>query len=381
MTFEELDLSHEVARAINAFKYTEPTEIQQLAIPVMRKGRDIIAKAPTGTGKTFAFGIPIIEALDPSCREVKTLILAPTRELTIQISEQLRLLAKFKNGIRVVSVYGGQPINKQIEALKRRPQIVAATPGRLIDLVNRGALSLESVTIAVLDEADEMLDMGFMKDVRSILDRLHAMEQMVMFSATISREVMDIGWLYQRDAVELEVLPQEESLPPIDQFCLLSYGGKKLSDFISIMDANGYKKAIVFCNTKRMTDRLCTQLIAKGYSADCLHGDIRQSTRNRIMQQFKSGEIDVLVATDVAARGIDVSNIDAVFSYDVPQENAYYTHRIGRTGRAKNKGAAYTFYTLTERSHLQEIIRLTKANVTPIRINAKHEIEMLDEME
>lgn len=375
MTFEELGLSHEVARAVAEMKYTEVTEVQALAIPEMRKGKDIIAKAPTGTGKTFAFGIPLIEGIDPQNRAIQALILAPTRELNIQLAEQLRMLARYKSGVRVLSVYGGQSINKQFEGIKRHPHVIVATPGRLIDLMNRKALDLSHVTLAILDEADEMLDMGFVKDVRGILDRLPAMQQMVMFSATISREVMDIGWLYQRDAVELTVEPTDESMPKIDQYSIECSYGRKFSVLLDILACRNYRRAIVFCNTKRMTDRLYTQLAAKGFLVDCLHGDIRQSTRTRIMQEFKKGNVDILVATDVAARGIDVTGIDAVFSYDVPQENAYYLHRIGRTGRAKNTGASYIFYAVAEKFKLEEIIRLTKSDITPIRINNRHEIE------
>ena len=374
LTFEELELSHEVARAINATKYTEVTEIQRKAIPEMRRGRDIIAKAPTGTGKTFAFGIPLVEGIDPKDKNVQALVLAPTRELTIQIAEQLRLLAQFKNGVRIQAVYGGQSINKQMENLRRRPNVIVATPGRLTDLMNRKAINLDSTTLAVLDEADEMLDMGFINDVRAILDRLPSMKQMAMFSATISREVMDIGWLYQRDAAEITVEPLAESMPLIDQYAVECYSGSKLPTLLDIMECKGYRRVIIFTNTKKMTDRLYTQLAAKGFLVDCLHGDIRQSTRNRIMQEFKQGDIDMLVATDVAARGIDVSGIDAVFSYDVPQENAYYLHRIGRTGRARNTGASYIFYTLAEKFKLDDIIRLTKSDVTFIKIN-NHRIE------
>ncbi|MDD6205043.1 MAG: DEAD/DEAH box helicase [Firmicutes bacterium] len=377
MTFEELNLPHEIARAINQMHYTQVTQIQQEAIPEMRKGRDIIAKAPTGTGKTFAFGIPLIEGIDEQNRSVQALVLAPTRELTIQISEQLRLLARYKNGVRVLSVYGGQPISKQIEALKRRPNVVVATPGRLIDLMNRKAINLDGVTLAVLDEADEMLDMGFIKDVRGILDRLPSMKQMAMFSATISREVMDIGWLYQRDAAEITVEPELESMPLINQYAIECSGGSKFGTLLDIMECRRFRRVIIFCNTKRMAERLYTQLAAKGFCVDCLHGDIRQSTRNRIMQDFKNGDIDVLVATDVAARGIDVSGIDAVFSYDVPQENAYYLHRIGRTGRARNTGDSYIFYTLAEKFKLDDIIRLTKSDVTFIRLNNAHKIETI----
>lgn len=377
MNFEELGVTGGIARALKQMNYSTCTQIQQEAIPAMREGRDVIAKAPTGTGKTFAFGIPILEKINGDNKCVQALVLAPTRELCIQIAQQLRLLAKYMQGVRVLAVYGGQPINKQIEAAKHCPNIVVATPGRLSDLMHRGALDMNAVTTAVLDEADEMLDMGFVKDVRAILDRLPAMKQMAMFSATISREVMDIGWLYQRDPAEITVEPEAESMPLINQYAVECSLGSKLGTLLDIMEYRRFRRVIIFCNTKKMTERLYTQLAARGFCADCLHGDIKQSSRNRIMQEFKSGDIDMLVATDVAARGIDVSGIDAVFSYDVPQENAYYLHRIGRTGRARNVGDSYIFYTFAEKFRLEDIIRLTKSNVTFIKINAQHAIEEL----
>lgn len=367
--YQTLALSPELHRAIEQMGFTEMTEIQEKAIPVMLQGKDIIAKAPTGTGKTCAFGIPLIEGTDPKKSFVQGLVLCPTRELCTQITDDLLRLAKFKEGLQVVSLYGGQPIARQITALRRHPQVVVATPGRLLDHLNRRTLRLDGVTLAVLDEADEMLDMGFMKDVRRILDGLKNRRQMVMFSATISREVMDISWLYQRDEVEITVKPVEESEPKITQFSMLSTGSRKLEDLSAILRIKDYRRAIIFCNTKYTTARLSEQLRERGFDAECLHGDMRQQERNQMMAAFKAGKIAVLVSTDVAARGIDVSDVDAVFNYEVPLENEYYLHRIGRTGRARREGDSYIFFSEEEKKHLGEIIRYTRSNVTRLRFN------------
>lgn len=372
--YNTLELSPEMRKALEQMGFTEMTEIQEKAIPVMLEGRDIIAKAPTGTGKTCAFGVPLIERTDPAKKCAQALILCPTRELCTQITGDLRKLAQFKEGLAVVSLYGGQPIVKQITALKRGPQVVVATPGRLLDHLQRRTLHLKSVTAVVLDEADEMLDMGFMKDVRKILDSLPGKQQMAMFSATISREVMDISWLYQRDEVEITVKPVEESEPKITQFSLFSTGSRKVEDLSAILRRKGYRRAIVFCNTKYTTARLSEQLRERGFSADCLHGDMRQQERNQIMAAFKAGRIAVLVSTDVAARGIDVSGVDVVFNYEVPLENEYYLHRIGRTGRARREGDSYIFFSEEERKHLNEIIRYTRSNVTQLRFDENGEL-------
>lgn len=372
--FSELPISAEMQKAVERMGFCEMTEIQEKAIPVMLEGKDIIAKAPTGTGKTCAFGIPLIERIDPEKKYVQGLILCPTRELCTQITQDLRDLAHFKSGIQIVSVYGGQPIVKQITALKKNPQVVVATPGRLLDHLNRRTVRLNGVDTVVLDEADEMLDMGFMKDVRKILDTLSKSRQMVMFSATISREVMDISWLYQRDEVEITVKPVEESEPKITQFSIKSTGSQKLIDLTRILTLKKYQKAIIFCNTKYTTARLGEQLCERGFRADCLHGDMRQSERNAIMKKFRGGQVDILVATDVAARGIDVSGIDVVVNYEVPLENEYYLHRIGRTGRAKREGDSYIFFSSDEEKHLGEIIRYTRSNVTELKFSESGEL-------
>ena len=363
MNFTELSSSvrPEIIRATQAMGYTEMTEIQQKAIPLMLAGHDMIAKAPTGTGKTVAFGIPILQkAAGFPAGAPKAVVLSPTRELAQQIAQDLTNLSQFLPEIRVVCVYGGAGLEKQQKQLKAGCQIVVATPGRLMDHYRHHALDLSQVTTIVLDEADEMLNMGFYKDVRGIIDLLKHRESLSMFSATISREVLDIGWLYQHNAAEVDVQPVQESSPKIAQYKLLTTGRDKLADLAQIIISKGYKRVMVFCNTKYNTGMLANQLARLNFNVDCLHGDLSQAERNRIMQRFKAGEIDVLVATDVAARGIDVSDVDAVINYDVPEENEHYTHRIGRTGRAKREGASYLFYTKDEQKRVDTLLRLTR---------------------
>ncbi len=363
MNFTELSSSvrPEIIRATQAMGYTEMTEIQQKAIPLMLAGHDMIAKAPTGTGKTVAFGIPILQkAAGFPAGAPKAVVLSPTRELAQQIAQDLTNLAQFLPEIRVVCVYGGAGLEKQQKQLKAGCQIVVATPGRLMDHYRHHALDLSQVTTIVLDEADEMLNMGFYKDVRGIIDLLKGRESLSMFSATISREVLDIGWLYQHNAAEVDVQPVQESSPKIAQYKLLTTGRDKLADLAQIIISKDYKRVMVFCNTKYNTGMLANQLARLHFNVDCLHGDLSQAERNRIMQRFKAGEINVLVATDVAARGIDVSDVDAVINYDVPEENEHYTHRIGRTGRAKREGASYLFYTKDEQKRVDTLLRLTR---------------------
>ena len=363
MNFTELSSSvrPEIIRATQAMGYTEMTEIQQKAIPLMLAGHDMIAKAPTGTGKTVAFGIPILQkAAGFPAGAPKAVVLSPTRELAQQIAQDLTNLAQFLPEIRVVCVYGGAGLEKQQKQLKAGCQIVVATPGRLMDHYRHHALDLSQVTTIVLDEADEMLNMGFYKDVRGIIDLLKSRESLSMFSATISREVLDIGWLYQHNAAEIDVQPVQESSPKIAQYKLLTTGRDKLADLAQIIISKDYKRVMVFCHTKYNTGILSNKLARLQFNVDCLHGDLSQAERNRIMQRFKAGEINVLVATDVAARGIDVSDVDAVINYDVPEENEHYTHRIGRTGRAKREGASYLFYTKDEQKRVDTLLRLTR---------------------
>lgn len=374
MNYSELNVPEQIHKAVERMGFTEMTEVQEKAIPPMMEGKDIIAKAPTGTGKTCAFGIPLILGLDQSRNYPQAVVMAPTRELAQQITEDLQDLAHFYPDIRVVTVYGGANIQKQIEKLKKGAQIVVATPGRLQDHMNRRTVDLSHVTTVVLDEADEMLNMGFYKDVRKILDQIKSRQRLAMFSATISREVMDIGWLYQRDAEEITVQPVEDSAPRIDQYLVLTTGRNKLADMAEIIVQKGYKRVMVFCNQKYTTAMLANQMARLNFVVDCLHGDLSQAERNKIMGEFKAGNISVLVATDVAARGIDVSEVDAVFNYDVPDSNEYYTHRIGRTGRAKHTGEAYVLYTKEEHKRVRDMLRYTRNTATPIAFDESRSI-------
>ena len=366
--YDQLGLSPEIMRALDKKGYVQATPVQGGAIPYFMKWEDVIAKAPTGTGKTFAFGIPMVEHIDPENDAVQGLVLAPTRELAIQIMEELRDLCEFKEGVRAVVLYGGQPIDRQINQLKKRPQIVVATPGRLMDHMKRRTVRLDQVQTVVLDEADRMLDMGFIHDVTRILDQIKSRRNMGMFSATISREVMDISWVYQRDPVEIVVRPDEENKPDIQQYRIDVDRNEKAELTARILDAAGYERAIAFCNTKNMTDRLTGLLRMRGISCEAIHGDIQQSVREKTLGKFRRGELRVLVATDVAARGLDIDDVDVVFNYDVPDENEYYVHRIGRTGRAKRHGVAYTLVsTITEAMRMDDIQKITKNEVHRLR--------------
>ena len=362
--YDQLGLSPEIMRALDKKGYVQATPVQGGAIPYFMKWEDVIAKAPTGTGKTFAFGIPMVEHIDPENDAVQGLVLAPTRELAIQIMEELRDLCEFKEGVRAVVLYGGQPIDRQINQLKKRPQIVVATPGRLMDHMKRRTVRLDQVQTVVLDEADRMLDMGFIHDVTRILDQIKHRRNMGMFSATISREVMDISWVYQRDPVEIIVRPDEQNKPDIQQYRIEVDRNEKAEITARILDAAGYERGIAFCNTKNMTDRLTGLLRMRGITCEAIHGDIQQSVREKTLGKFRRGELRVLVATDVAARGLDIDDVDVVFNYDVPDENEYYVHRIGRTGRAKRHGVAYTLVsTITEAMRMDDIQKITKNQV------------------
>ena len=341
--FDSMGLSQEMLRALEKKGYEVSTPIQAGCVPPMMDWQDVTAKAPTGTGKTFAFGIPIIEHIDPESEAVQAVILAPTRELAMQITGEMRDLAQFKPGIRLVCLYGGQPIGKQIDTLKKRPQIVVATPGRLGDHMKRRTVRIDTAQTVILDEADRMLDMGFIHEVTRLLDHMKNRKNLGLFSATISREVMDIAWVYQRDPVEITVRPDEENKPDILQYKLEVPMNQKVDALQKILDQEQYDRAMVFCNTKGNTERVAKLLQMRGVDAQCIHGDIPQEKREKVMAKFRRGELRVFVATDVAARGIDVDDVDAVFNYDVPDENEYYVHRIGRTGRAKRHGVAYTF--------------------------------------
>ena len=365
--FDTLALSPAVMRALEKKGYELSTPIQAGCIPPMLEWQDITAKAPTGTGKTFAFGIPIIEHIDVESDQVQAVILAPTRELALQITSEMRELAQYIPGIRMVCLYGGQPIGKQIDSLKKRPQIVVATPGRLQDHMKRRTVRIDKVQTVVLDEADRMLDMGFIYDVTKLLDQMKSRKNLGLFSATISREVMDIAWVYQRDPVEVTVRAEEENKPDILQYRLEVSMQDKVETAARILNQENFDRVMIFCNTKGNAERVAKLLQMRGIDAQCIHGDIPQDKRERVMAKFRRGELRVFVATDVAARGIDVDDVDAVFNYDVPEENEYYVHRIGRTGRAKRRGAAYTFVTdYPSRVRLDNIAKHTKNEIQSI---------------
>jgi len=362
-TFRDLNLTEEVLKACEKLELTVPTSVQRQAIPPMMEGYNLIAKAPTGTGKTFAYGIPLLEYLQLDLDFVQALVLCPTRELALQICTELRSIGQFIKGLRICPIIGGQNIERQAKELQGKPQIVVATPGRLLDHVSRRNVDISRVYTIVLDEADEMLSMGFFKEIRRILDMTPPDRQIALFSATMSREVMDINWQYLQGAINIDVAPKAEDMPKIKQFTLTVAEKDKLDAIIRIIKTKKHRKIIVFCNTKTKVRHVTERLQRAGMDADCLHGDINQNTRNRIMEGYRSGKFPVLIATDVAARGIDVADIDGVFNYDVPKENEYYLHRIGRTGRAQKDGAAYTLVSYLEIDRMDEILKYTKVEV------------------
>ena len=373
--YAQLDLSPALMRAIEKKGYVQATPVQAGAIPYFMEWKDVIAKAPTGTGKTFAFGIPMVEHIDPESSAVQALVLAPTRELAIQIQDELRDLCAFKEGVRVVCLYGGQPIEKQITQLKKSPQIVVATPGRLMDHMKRHTVRLDQVQTVVLDEADRMLDRGFVRDVTHILEKMPQRRNLGMFSATISREVMDISWVYQRDPVEITVHADQDNKPDIAQYRLDVDRGEKADTMARLLDMGDYERVIAFCNTKNMTDRLAGLLSMRRISCEAIHGDIQQRQREKTLQKFRDGQLRVLVATDVAARGLDIDDVDAVFNYDVPDENEYYIHRIGRTGRAKRHGVAFSLVsTITEGLRLDDIQKVTGSDIRKVYFNERGDL-------
>jgi len=372
ITFAELGLSEAMLKALEKKGYGYPTTIQQLAIPEFMQWKDVIAKAPTGTGKTFAFGIPMIEHVDPECPDVQGLILAPTRELAIQICDELRGLLTYYSGIRVAVLYGGAGIGGQIKQLEKKPQIVVATPGRLMDHYNRKTVRLDKIQTVVLDEADRMLDMGFFKDVTRIIEKVKNRKNLGLFSATISQEVMTVSWMYQRDEVEITVEPKQKDRPDIDQYSLTVTPLEKAETTLRLIKTQGFERIMIFCNTKHMCQRLCDDFQRAGMDCECIHGDIRQSQREKTMQRYRDGKLAILIATDVASRGIDVDDVDCVINYDVPEENEYYVHRIGRTGRAKRKGVAYSIIgNFPEKAKLDEIAKFSQYAIKPMILSTE----------
>ncbi|HEX2947545.1 MAG TPA: DEAD/DEAH box helicase [Clostridia bacterium] len=367
MKFREFNISEEILGAIDDLGFEEATPIQAQTIPHIMEGRDVIGQAQTGTGKTCAFGIPAIEMLDPAEESVQVLILCPTRELAIQSSEELKSLTKYKSGIRILPIYGGQPIDRQIRALKNHPQIIIGTPGRVMDHMRRHTLKLANLKIMVLDEADEMLNMGFRDDIDTILGEIPEERQTVLFSATMPKEIMDLTNKYQKAPIHIKISHKELTVPGIEQYYLIVGNSAKPEILSRLIDANDIKLALVFCNTKKRVDDLAGELQSRGYSAEALHGDMRQEQRDKVMSRFRNGQFDILIATDVAARGIDVDDVEAVFNYDLPGDDEYYVHRIGRTGRAGKTGKAYSFVSGREVNQLKDIQRFTKSKILPIK--------------
>ena len=365
-SFEEMDLSKEVLRAIKDMGFTTPSTVQAKTIPLMMSGADVNAIAPTGTGKTCAFGIPMLEYVQLNEPEVQEVVLAPTRELALQIGDELTKLAKYIKGCRIAVLYGGQPIPKQLAALKRKPQILVATPGRLLDHLNRGNVHLNAVHTMVLDEADEMLNMGFVKDVTRIIEATPDERQMVLFSATTNQDVLTIAWKYQHDPIEVTVEATKQDRPQIAQYVISTEQNKKIDHLLYLLDADVYQRVMIFCNTKFMTDRLTERLKKEGYQAECIHGDVKQSQRNVVMNDFRRGKFPILIATDVAARGIDVDDVEAVINFDLPAENEYYLHRIGRTGRAHKHGVSFSLVTFQESVRMDEILKYMIAKPLPL---------------
>jgi len=363
--FETFNLSPELMRGLAKLNFQTPSPVQEAAIAPMLQRQDVLVQAPTGTGKTAAFGIPILENIDATNRHIQTVILCPTRELAVQVATVLKQLAAFMPSIRILALYGGEPIYRQITALKRRPQIIVATPGRLMDHMKRRTTRFGEVNCIVLDEADRMLDMGFRDDIKAILQSLPEQRQTVLFSATVSEEIKHIAEAYQTDAQQIHIQQEALTVDSVKQYYAEIPRPSKLPALLHLLDDQNFDLCLVFVATKSMADTLAQQLTAAGHPAEAIHGDLHQSQRNRVMQRYRSGKIGLLVATDVAARGIDVDGIDAVINYDIPGDPDSYVHRIGRTGRADRSGLAYTFVDSKERGKLQNIITSTKAEILP----------------
>ncbi|MDE7062982.1 MAG: DEAD/DEAH box helicase, partial [Lachnospiraceae bacterium] len=377
MRFDELDVNPQILRGIREMGFEEATPIQSQAIPVVLSGVDVIGQAQTGTGKTAAFGIPILQKVDPMLRKTQVLILSPTRELAIQVADEIRKLAKYMHGVKVLPVYGGQDISRQIKALKGGVQIIISTPGRLMDHLRRKTIRPDHVHTIVLDEADEMLNMGFREDIETVLEYVPQEHQTVLFSATMPKPILDITRKYQHDAVTIKVVKKELTVANIDQYYYDVKRRDKVEVLCRLLDYHNPKLSLVFCNTKKMVDELAGELTGRGYSAEGLHGDMKQSQRDRVMQNFRKGKTDILIATDVAARGIDVDDVEAVFNYDLPQDDEYYVHRIGRTGRAGRTGKAFSFVKGKEVYKLKDIQRYCKTKILAQPIPSSNDVAQI----
>lgn len=366
--FTEMELNPQILRAVEEMGFEEMSPIQVKAIPAILNGKDIVGQAQTGTGKTAAFGIPLLQLVDIKDRSLQALVLCPTRELAIQVAEEFRKLALFMHGIKILPVYGGQEISKQIRSLKGGVQIIIGTPGRVMDHMRRKTIRFDGLKMVVLDEADEMLNMGFREDIETILSDSPAERQTVLFSATMPGPILEIARTYQKNAEMIRVVKKELTVPKIEQYYYEVSPKNKEEVLSRLLDMYNPKLSLVFCNTKKQVDELTSNLQGRGYFAEGLHGDLKQMQRDRVMNSFRNGKTDILVATDVAARGIDVDDVEAVFNYDVPQDDEYYVHRIGRTGRAGREGRAFTLVVGREVFKLRDIQRYcnTKIKLQPI---------------
>jgi ATP-dependent RNA helicase DeaD len=366
--FEELELNPNILRAVEEMGFEQMSPIQAQAIPILLQGKDVVGQAQTGTGKTAAFGIPLLQKINPKDRQLQAIVLCPTRELAIQVAEEIRKLGLFMHGIKILPVYGGQEISKQIRSLKSGVQIIIGTPGRVMDHMRRKTVKFDYINTVILDEADEMLNMGFREDIETILSQVPEERQTVMFSATMPQPILEIARTYQKSAEMIRVVKKELTVPKIEQY-YYEVTQKNKEDVLSrLLDMYNPKLSLIFCNTKKQVDELTSSLQGRGYFAEGLHGDLKQQQRDRVMHSFRNGKTEILVATDVAARGIDVDDVEAVFNYDVPQDDEYYVHRIGRTGRAGREGRAFTLIVGREIYKLKDIMRYcnTKIKAQPI---------------
>ena len=372
--FDELQLDERIFRAVTDMGFEAASPIQAQAIPVQMEGRDVVGQAQTGTGKTAAFGIPLLQKIDPNSKKLQAIALCPTRELAIQVADEVRRLAKYMHGIKVLPIYGGQDIVRQIRGLKDGTQIVIGTPGRVMDHMRRKTIRCEHIHTVIMDEADEMLNMGFLEDMETILSQLPQERQTVMFSATMPMEIQNIAKRFQKDPVMVKVVKKELTVPKVTQYYYEVKPKTKVEVMCRLLDMYAPKLSIAFCNTKRQVDELVQDLQGRGYFAEGLHGDLKQMQRDRVMSSFRSGATEILVATDVAARGIDVDDVEAVFNYDIPQDDEYYVHRIGRTGRAGKDGIAFSLVVGKEVYKLRDIQRYCKTKIIPQAIPSLDDI-------
>ncbi|MGN0329087.1 MAG: DEAD/DEAH box helicase [Lachnospira sp.] len=363
MKFDDFNIDDRILRAVEDMGFEEPTPIQIQSIPVVCNGDDMVGQAQTGTGKTASYAIPMLMKINPQIKKPQAIVLCPTRELAVQVADEIRKLAKYMSDIKVLPVYGGQEIVRQIKSLKTGVQIIVGTPGRVMDHMRRKTVKFDSISTVVLDEADEMLDMGFRDDIETILTDTPDDRQTVMFSATMPKEIMEIAGKYQKNAKVIKVVRKELTVENIQQYYYEVRPKNKTEVLCRLIDIHNPRLSVVFCNTKRQVDELISELKGRGYFADGIHGDMKQQQRDRVMEDFRSGKIDILIATDVAARGIDVSDVDMVFNYDLPQDEEYYVHRIGRTGRAGRDGMALSFISGREVYKLKEIERYCKTKI------------------